>query len=147
LERPDEGEISVSGATVFSASGGAFVPAYKRAIGMVFQSYAIWPHLTVLENVAFPLRVSKERVRGDDVGVFRKPPLQDFRWADLHRSHIQHQRSRPDMAGYGIDDFLQASDRRRKDDHGATCRRLESGERNVEMFRNRLEARSGVVRA
>jgi iron(III) transport system ATP-binding protein len=67
LERPDEGEISVSGATVFSASSSAFVPAYKRAIGMVFQSYAIWPHLTVLENVAFPLRVSKERVRNNEI--------------------------------------------------------------------------------
>jgi iron(III) transport system ATP-binding protein len=67
LERPDEGEINVSGTAVFSSSSGAFVPAYKRAIGMVFQSYAIWPHLTVLENVAFPLRVSKERMSKDEI--------------------------------------------------------------------------------
>ena len=67
LERPDEGEINVSGTKVFSSSNGAFVPAYKRAIGMVFQSYAIWPHLTVLENVAFPLRVSKERISSDEI--------------------------------------------------------------------------------
>ncbi len=67
LEKPEEGEISVSGTRVFSSSGGAFVPAYKRAIGMVFQSYAIWPHLTVLENVAFPLRVSKERIGKDEI--------------------------------------------------------------------------------
>ncbi len=67
LEKPDEGEIDVSGTRVFSSSGGAFVPAYKRAIGMVFQSYAIWPHLTVLENVAFPLRVAKERVGNDEI--------------------------------------------------------------------------------
>jgi iron(III) transport system ATP-binding protein len=67
LEKPDEGEINVSGTKVFSSSGGAFVPAYKRAIGMVFQSYAIWPHLTVLENVAFPLRVSKERIGNAEI--------------------------------------------------------------------------------
>lgn len=67
LEKPDEGEITVSGTRVFSSSGGAFVPAYKRAIGMVFQSYAIWPHLTVLENVAFPLRVSRERIGNDEI--------------------------------------------------------------------------------
>jgi len=67
LERPDEGDIDVSGTTVFSSSSRAFVPAYRRAIGMVFQSYAIWPHLTVLENVAFPLRVSKERIGNDEI--------------------------------------------------------------------------------
>jgi iron(III) transport system ATP-binding protein len=67
LEKPDAGEINVSGAAVYSASNGAFVPAYKRAIGMVFQSYAIWPHLTVLENVAFPIRVSKEKVSKEEI--------------------------------------------------------------------------------
>lgn len=67
LEKPDNGEINVSGATVYSSSSGAFVPAYKREIGMVFQSYAIWPHLTVLENVAFPMRVSKEKISNDEI--------------------------------------------------------------------------------
>lgn len=67
LEKPDEGEIEVSGAPVYSSSTGAFVPAYKREIGMVFQSYAIWPHLTVLENVAFPMRVSKEKISRDEI--------------------------------------------------------------------------------
>jgi len=67
LEKPDAGEIKVSGTSVFSASNGAFVPPYKREIGMVFQSYAIWPHLTVLENVAFPLRVSKDRIANDEI--------------------------------------------------------------------------------
>lgn len=67
LERPDNGEINVSGAMVYSSSTGAFVPAYKREIGMVFQSYAIWPHLTVLENVAFPMRVSKEKISNDEI--------------------------------------------------------------------------------
>jgi iron(III) transport system ATP-binding protein len=67
LERPDAGEINVSGTTVFSSARGAFVPPYRRSIGMVFQSYAIWPHLTVLENVAFPLRVGKQRFSNDEI--------------------------------------------------------------------------------
>jgi iron(III) transport system ATP-binding protein len=57
LERPDAGEITVAGVTV--SRPGSFVPPHKRDIGMVFQSYAIWPHMTVFENVAFPLRVAR----------------------------------------------------------------------------------------
>jgi ABC-type Fe3+/spermidine/putrescine transport system ATPase subunit len=56
LERLDEGEIWVGDRPVASASRRIFVPAHKRRMGMVFQSYAIWPHLTVFENVAYPLR-------------------------------------------------------------------------------------------
>ncbi|MGH7834102.1 MAG: ABC transporter ATP-binding protein [Candidatus Binatia bacterium] len=56
LETPDEGEIFIGDDLVFSSSRKVSIPPYKRDIGMVFQSYAIWPHLTVFENVAFPLR-------------------------------------------------------------------------------------------
>ncbi len=56
LERPDEGEIYIGDELVFSARKRRFVPPDKREIGMVFQSYAIWPHMTVFENVAFPLQ-------------------------------------------------------------------------------------------
>jgi iron(III) transport system ATP-binding protein len=61
LEQPDSGIVSVGGNVLFAAGAGAQkkvnVPANKRGLGMVFQSYAIWPHMTVFENVAFPLRV------------------------------------------------------------------------------------------
>src|SRR4029077_6872649 len=55
LEQPLEGEISVNGRPVFNAFNGTFVPPEQRRIGMVFQSYAIWPHMTVFQNVAYPL--------------------------------------------------------------------------------------------
>jgi iron(III) transport system ATP-binding protein len=67
LEKANEGEIIVAGTKVFSAANGTHVPAYRRPIGMVFQSYAIWPHMTVFENVAFPLRVGKERCSSADI--------------------------------------------------------------------------------
>ena len=60
LERPDRGTIVVAGTTV--SAGRLFVPPNRRDIGMVFQSYAIWPHMTVFENVAYPLRVARKRV-------------------------------------------------------------------------------------
>ncbi len=66
LEKANGGEILVAGKKVFSALDGTFVPAYRRPIGMVFQSYAIWPHMTVFENVAFPLRVGKQRFSNAD---------------------------------------------------------------------------------
>jgi iron(III) transport system ATP-binding protein len=61
LERPDGGRIVIGEETVFDSARGIFVPPSDRGIGMVFQSYAIWPHMSVFENVAFPLRVSRAR--------------------------------------------------------------------------------------
>jgi ABC-type Fe3+/spermidine/putrescine transport system ATPase subunit len=57
LETPDAGEIALAGRCLAAPARGEFVPIDKRNMGMVFQSYAIWPHLSVFENVAFPLRV------------------------------------------------------------------------------------------
>lgn len=61
LEQPQEGAIRVAKETFFDAARGIDVPMNRRQIGMVFQSYAIWPHMTVAENVGFPLQVSKGR--------------------------------------------------------------------------------------
>jgi len=57
LERPDEGRISVHGRPVFG--GRREVPAEERDIGMVFQDYALWPHMTVAQNIAFGLRLRR----------------------------------------------------------------------------------------
>jgi ABC-type Fe3+/spermidine/putrescine transport system ATPase subunit len=57
LEEPDAGEITLEGKCLAAPARGVVLPPDKRGIGMMFQSYAIWPHLTVFENVAFPLRV------------------------------------------------------------------------------------------
>lgn len=59
LEIPDSGDIQIGQTTVFSATKKAFIPPNRREIGMVFQSYAIWPHMTVFDNVAYPLQVQK----------------------------------------------------------------------------------------
>jgi iron(III) transport system ATP-binding protein len=61
LERPQSGAIEVGGQLVFSSEQGVFVAPNRRNFGMVFQSYAIWPHMNVFKNVAFPLEVRKAR--------------------------------------------------------------------------------------
>ena len=63
LERPTAGRIRIGERMITAIDEGVFVPPEKREIGMVFQSYAVWPHMTVFENVAYPLR--SLGVRGD----------------------------------------------------------------------------------
>lgn len=71
LEKPDSGEITIGATVVFNSERRISIPTHKRHIGMVFQSYAIWPHMTVFDNLAFPLvahgnlsrQAIKERVR------------------------------------------------------------------------------------
>jgi iron(III) transport system ATP-binding protein len=64
LETPDDGEITLGAQTVFSTARRIELPPNKRNLGMVFQSYAIWPHMTVAQNVAYPLE-SRKRKRTD----------------------------------------------------------------------------------
>jgi iron(III) transport system ATP-binding protein len=59
LERPDGGEIRIGGEVVASAEADLFLNPEDRNIGMVFQSYAVWPHMTVFDNVAYGLRVRR----------------------------------------------------------------------------------------
>jgi ABC-type Fe3+/spermidine/putrescine transport system ATPase subunit len=59
LEHPDAGDLWMRDRLIVSVSKHVFTPPNRRDIGMVFQSYAIWPHMTVFENVAYPLRVRR----------------------------------------------------------------------------------------
>ncbi len=59
LETPDAGEIRIGDEIVWSAEKRIYVPTEKRKLGMVFQTYAIWPHMNVFNNVAYPLQVQK----------------------------------------------------------------------------------------
>src|SRR5579859_7284728 len=81
LERPDEGRITFGHATIADAERRVFVPPHKRNLGMVFQSYAIWPHMTVFDNVAYPLRlrgVSKTAIQDRVVRVLDLVGLSGF---------------------------------------------------------------------
>ena len=66
LETPTEGEILIDGVTVFSSEKGINVPPNKRDVGFLFQNYALWPHMTVYQNIAFGLenlKWDKQRIR------------------------------------------------------------------------------------
>ncbi|HEY6994484.1 MAG TPA: ABC transporter ATP-binding protein [Xanthobacteraceae bacterium] len=65
LEQPEQGAIAIAGRVVSDRN--VFVPVHERSIGMVFQSYAIWPHLDVFDNVAYPLEVARPRVARAEV--------------------------------------------------------------------------------
>jgi ABC-type Fe3+/spermidine/putrescine transport system ATPase subunit len=67
LERPTAGDILYEGRPIVSVARKVYVPTHQRNVGMVFQSYALWPHMTVFENVAYPLRL-----RGVKAAVIRE---------------------------------------------------------------------------
>ncbi|HLU80069.1 MAG TPA: ABC transporter ATP-binding protein [Burkholderiaceae bacterium] len=81
LEEPTRGRISINGSDVFNSAAGVNVPTHKRDLGMVFQSYAIWPHMTVHENVAFPLengKLSRQQIREEVTRALKMVGLGDF---------------------------------------------------------------------
>jgi iron(III) transport system ATP-binding protein len=67
LERPQRGEIEADGRIVYSCAKGIFLAPNRRNFGMVFQSYAIWPHMNVFDNAAFPLQVGRRRLGRKEV--------------------------------------------------------------------------------
>lgn len=81
LEAPDAGEISIGDEVVWSSKKGIFVPTEKRGLGMVFQTYAIWPHMNVYDNVAYPLqtqKLPKEEIRRKVEKTLRFVQLEGF---------------------------------------------------------------------
>lgn len=67
LEKPKSGEITVGERIVYSSAGNVFIAPNKRGFGMVFQSYAIWPHMNVFQNAAFPLEVGTKKYSKKDL--------------------------------------------------------------------------------
>ena len=67
LERPRSGEITLGGRAVYHSGQGVFVAPNERNIGMVFQSYAIWPHMSVFQNAAFPLQVGRRKLTSKEM--------------------------------------------------------------------------------
>lgn len=59
LERNTHGTIKINNEIVSDPENGFFLPPEKRRVGMVFQSYAVWPHMNVFDNVAYPLKIAK----------------------------------------------------------------------------------------
>lgn len=81
LERPDTGEIIIGDQVVFSSQRGIVVPPGKRQVGMVFQSYALWPHMHVYDNIGFGLRL--KRVSRKETRVRVDKVLQDLAMDEL----------------------------------------------------------------
>ena len=61
LERPEDGQITIGDRIVYQQKPAVWVPVERRRVSMVFQSYAIWPHMTVFQNVSLPLRAAGMR--------------------------------------------------------------------------------------
>ncbi|NOY08410.1 MAG: ABC transporter ATP-binding protein [Spirochaetes bacterium] len=81
LEEPDSGEIIVDGKILFSREKGIFVPPEKRKLGLIFQSYALWPHMTVRKNISLALEemhLAREKIDGIIKEVLEKVQLTEY---------------------------------------------------------------------
>lgn len=76
LEEPDDGEIWLGDEIIFSKARNLSLDPAARSVGMVFQSYAIWPHLTVLKNVVLPLVAGRKRLSKSQAGEKARQALQ-----------------------------------------------------------------------
>jgi iron(III) transport system ATP-binding protein len=90
LESPTGGEILVDGKTFYSSARRVDVPANRRGLGMVFQSYAIWPHMDVAANVAFPLKSGARQNRLPSAEIERKV---DEALEKVELSHVKKRRA------------------------------------------------------
>ena len=81
LERNSRGRILIGSEVVSDAEQGFWLPPERRRLGMVFQSYAIWPHMTVFDNVAYPLRIRRrptEEIRQSVARALRLVEMEEF---------------------------------------------------------------------
>ena len=84
LEKPEGGRVTLAERAIYDAAQGINIPMYERDIGMVFQSYAIWPHMNVYENAAYPLKVTRRhglnssQIRDKVRGVLALVGLEEF---------------------------------------------------------------------
>ncbi len=81
LESPDTGEIAIGDEVVWSRNRNIYVPTEERGLGMVFQTYAIWPHMNVFNNVAYPLqtrKVSRDEIRRKVAKVLQFVQMEGF---------------------------------------------------------------------
>ena len=90
LIKPETGTISVGDRVLFDAKKRVNVPAEKRNIGIVFQNYAVWPHMTVLENVSYPLK--KQRLPKDVIRQRAMKALEQVRMTE-YANHLPNQLS------------------------------------------------------
>lgn len=87
LEEPDGGEILIDNRVVSSYAQGVFVPPSERGLGLVFQSYALWPHMNVHQNVAFGLKLAKRPKQ--EIKQRVKAILSDLQIAEMEERYPQ----------------------------------------------------------
>lgn len=82
LEKPEVGRMTIDGNPVIDAETALYLEPSKRGLNIVFQSYALWPHMTVFENVAFGLKLKKQSKSKVEKGVFQA--LENMRISQYH---------------------------------------------------------------
>ncbi len=152
LEEPDEGDILIGDRVVFSSNKGTCVPPAKRGLGLVFQSYALWPHMTVFQNVAFGLRLAKQP--GEEIKRRVGEILQDLQIGDMADRYPQEmsggQQQRVALARmlapkpgiFLLDEPLSNLDARLRMDMRSELKRLhrDAGATTVYVTHDQLEA-------